>query len=124
MHVVNTGSQMRGYAFLGTSIGVASDLPSVASWLGEFLLPAFEPWVGDEPDFVVRITSERRAHETLASTRPPEPPECVPAFLFDHEVVSLPSWTTPDCTVLADARRGAFYALRGREVEVVVRPDS
>ncbi len=115
---------MRGYAFLGTSIGVASDLPSIASWLDEFLLPAFAPWVGDEPDFVVRIVSERRAHDMLAATRPPGPLERTPTFLFDQEVVSLPSWTTARGIVIADARRGAFYVLHGTQAEVVVRPDS
>jgi hypothetical protein len=115
---------MRGYAFLGTTIAVTSDLPSTSAWLDEFLIPAFDPWTGDVPDFAVRIVSDPVVHEAVASSRPPGRLHEALCFALDQEIVRHPSWTVSDRTVLADERRGIFYVLAGTQVDVVVHPRS
>lgn len=115
---------MRGYAFLGTSIGVTSDSPSTVAWLDEFLIPSFDRWAGAAPDFTVRITSDPAVYQAVAAGRPPGRLHEAPCFALDQEIVRHPSWIASERTVLADGRFGAFYVLGGAAVDVVVHPGS
>ncbi len=117
-------SATRGYAFLGTTIGVESDVPSALTWLDEFLTPAFEAWTGDAPEFTVRIASDPVAHATVESTRPRAAAAEVPCFALDQEIVRHRAWIAAGRTIVDDARYGAFYVLAGDRVDVVVHPGS
>jgi hypothetical protein len=117
-------SALRGYAFLGIGIAVASDVPSALVWLDEFLRPAFDPWRGDAPDFAVRIVTDPAAHARVASGRPPGAVDEVACFALDQEIVRHPAWIAGDRTVIDDRRMGAFYVLAGTRVDVVVHPGS
>jgi hypothetical protein len=115
---------MRGYAFLETAVAVSSDAAPVVRWLEEFLVPAFAPWTGSAPDFVVRIRTDPIAHRAVAGARPAGTLVELPCFALDGEVVRLPAWTIGERTVLADAKRGAHYVLAGTGVEVLAEPEA
>jgi hypothetical protein len=102
------------------ALAVDSDDGDALQWIAEALEPWF-PSTTEEPHWRIRITSTAQAFASCVSRYGGEGVRR-PCFAFDQRVLSLPTWSSKDRVVIADAERSCFLTVGPGELEVLGDP--
>ena len=116
-------SSQTTYRFGKVATEVEIDDPEVARWLAEFLCPWFSAEAPNGTALNVRMTSSGERFSALARVEAERHPQPLACFRLDRRLVSCPGWSEPDGSILvADREFGCYYHVRGKQVEVISRP--